>query len=192
MKAIMEALQAENPSSSSMRFTPLWARVRPPGARWTHPASSSLPSQTGACVHRLVHPQEIQASVRSRPALARRFQTLEVGEPTVDEAVDILKGCFRATPNTTVLRSPQEAVEAATHLAAKHISDPKLPDKAIDVIDETGASVRLAGGLNVSVDIEATVARIAQSRQVCVQRGRVSSTTARPISRPSSIVKTTR
>jgi ATP-dependent Clp protease ATP-binding subunit ClpA len=56
-----------------------------------------------------------------------------------------------------------DAVEAAARLAAKHIADPKLPDKAIDVIDEAGASVRLSGRKRVTIaDVEATVARMAR------------------------------
>ena len=103
------------------------------------------------CIGSSTHKEFKQAFGRDR-ALARRFQTLEVGEPTVDEAVDILKGLLPSYSEHHGVAFSPEAVEAAAHLAAKHISDPKLPDKAIDVIDETGASVRLAGGKTVSVD----------------------------------------
>ena len=165
MKAIMEALQAEE---KSILFIDEIHTIVGAGATagGTMDASNllkpALANGSLRCIGSSTHKEFKQAFGRDR-ALARRFQTLEVGEPTVDEAVDILKGLLPSYSEHHGVAFSPEAVEAAAHLAAKHISDPKLPDKAIDVIDETGASVRLAGGKTVSVDdIEATVARIAR------------------------------
>ena len=165
MKAIMEALQSEE---KSILFIDEIHTIVGAGATagGTMDASNllkpALANGSLRCIGSSTHKEFKQAFGRDR-ALARRFQTLEVGEPTVDEAVDILKGLLPSYSEHHGVAFSPEAVEAAAHLAAKHISDPKLPDKAIDVIDETGASVRLAGGKTVSVDdIEATVARIAR------------------------------
>lgn len=76
-------------------------------------------------------------------ALARRFQKVEVIEPTVEETIDILKGLRSRFEEHHNVRYEDEALGAAAELAAKHINDRQLPDKAIDVIDEAGANVRL-------------------------------------------------
>jgi ATP-dependent Clp protease ATP-binding subunit ClpA len=76
-------------------------------------------------------------------ALARRFQKIEVGEPSLDEAVEILKGLRPRYEEHHEVKYDEDALEAAVHLAAKHINERFLPDKAIDVLDETGALDRL-------------------------------------------------
>jgi ATP-dependent Clp protease ATP-binding subunit ClpA len=76
-------------------------------------------------------------------ALARRFQKIEVGEPSLDEAVEILKGLKPRYEEHHSVKYDDDAVEAAVHLAAKHINERFLPDKAIDVLDETGSLDRL-------------------------------------------------
>jgi ATP-dependent Clp protease ATP-binding subunit ClpA len=76
-------------------------------------------------------------------ALARRFQKIEVGEPSLDEAVEILKGLKPRYEEHHSVKYDDDAVEAAVHLAAKHINERYLPDKAIDVLDETGSLDRL-------------------------------------------------
>jgi ATP-dependent Clp protease ATP-binding subunit ClpA len=86
--------------------------------------------------------QEYKHIERDR-ALARRFQKIEVGEPTVDEAVEILRGLQGRYEEHHDVKYDQDAVEAAASLAAKHINERFLPDKAIDVLDETGANDRL-------------------------------------------------
>ena len=76
-------------------------------------------------------------------ALARRFQKIDVPEPSIEETVAILKGLkTRFEEHHGVIYEPA-SLEAAAELAAKHINDRQLPDKAIDVIDEAGASLRL-------------------------------------------------
>lgn len=76
-------------------------------------------------------------------ALARRFQKIDVPEPSVPETIAILKGlCSRFEEHHGVTYD-EEALVAAAELAAKHLNDRRLPDKAIDVIDEAGANLRL-------------------------------------------------
>ena len=86
--------------------------------------------------------QEYKHIERDR-ALARRFQKIEVGEPTVEEAVQILHGLKSRYEEHHDVRYDEDAIDAAAHLAAKHINERFLPDKAIDVLDETGALDRL-------------------------------------------------
>jgi len=76
-------------------------------------------------------------------ALARRFQKIDVVEPSVDETVEILKGLQSRFEDHHKVRYSEDALQAAADLAARHINERHLPDKAIDVIDEAGASVRL-------------------------------------------------
>jgi len=165
MKAVMDALEAE---PKSILFIDEIHTIVGAGATagGTMDASNllkpALASGAVRCIGSSTH-REYKAAFGRDRALARRFQTLEVGEPTVDEAVDILKGLLKGYASHHDVAFDDDAVEAAARLAAKHIAEPKLPDKAIDVLDETGASVRLAGRDRVSVDdIEATVARIAR------------------------------
>ncbi len=73
-------------------------------------------------------------------ALARRFQKIDVIEPTVPDAIKILKGLRSHFEDFHGLKYSDEAIKAAVELAARYITDRKLPDKAIDVIDEAGAS----------------------------------------------------
>ncbi len=76
-------------------------------------------------------------------ALVRRFQKIDVAEPSVPDAIKILKGLKPYFEEYHKVRYTAEAVKAAVELAAKYINDRKLPDKAIDVIDEVGASQML-------------------------------------------------
>jgi len=76
-------------------------------------------------------------------ALARRFQKIDVPEPSLEETIAILRGLKSRFEEHHGVRYDDEALEAAAELAAKHINDRRLPDKAIDVIDEAGASLRL-------------------------------------------------
>jgi ATP-dependent Clp protease ATP-binding subunit ClpA len=83
-----------------------------------------------------------QAFERDR-ALARRFQRIDIGEPSVPEAIEILKGLKPRYEEHHGVKFTDPAIEAAVELSARHISGSQLPDKAIDVIDEAGAKVRL-------------------------------------------------
>jgi len=103
-------------------------------------------------------------------ALARRFQRIDVGEPSVADTVKILEGLRPRYEEHHGVRYSKPAIKASAELAAKHITDRFLPDKAIDVLDEAGASVKLrkakaneSGKRTVGVpEIEATVARMAR------------------------------
>ncbi|MCG8635023.1 MAG: ATP-dependent Clp protease ATP-binding subunit ClpA [Desulfobacterales bacterium] len=99
-------------------------------------------------------------------AFSRRFEKIEVSEPSVDETSEILKGLRPYYEEHHGLKYPDKTIEAAAYLSDKYINDRFLPDKAIDVIDETGAFLRLKGGgkrKNVSAkDIENIVAKIAK------------------------------
>lgn len=76
-------------------------------------------------------------------ALARRFQKIDVPEPSIEETVKILFGLKTRFEEHHDVVYDNEALEVAVELAARHINDRRLPDKAIDVIDEAGASLRL-------------------------------------------------
>jgi ATP-dependent Clp protease ATP-binding subunit ClpC len=87
--------------------------------------------------------EEYRKHIESDAALERRFQPVMVDEPTIEETIDILHGIRAAYEDHHALRISDEALEAATRLAARYISDRYLPDKAIDVIDETSSRVRM-------------------------------------------------
>lgn len=100
-------------------------------------------------------------------ALARRFQKIDVPEPSVPETVRILEGLKSRFEDHHQVRYTHTALEIAAELAARHINDRRLPDKAIDVIDEAGAQMRLLPAAKrrktVQVkDIESIVAKIAR------------------------------
>jgi ATP-dependent Clp protease ATP-binding subunit ClpA len=122
----------------------------------------ALASGALRCIGSTTHKEFKQAFGRDR-ALARRFQVVELDEPSVDEAVDILRGLQARYEEHHGLSYSDDAVEAAARLSSKHINELKLPDKAIDVLDEAGASVRLQERDVVALsDVEETVARIAR------------------------------
>ncbi len=76
-------------------------------------------------------------------ALARRFQKIDIVEPSVQETIQILLGLRSRFEEHHDVRYEDEALQAAAELSSRHINDRHLPDKAIDVIDEAGASIRL-------------------------------------------------
>src|SRR5690606_1604366 len=100
-------------------------------------------------------------------ALVRRFQKIDVNEPTVPDAIEIVKGLRPYFEDFHKVKFTDDALKAAVELSARYITDRKLPDKAIDVLDETGASQMLLKQedrkevIDVE-DIEATVATIAR------------------------------
>jgi ATP-dependent Clp protease ATP-binding subunit ClpA len=99
-------------------------------------------------------------------ALSRRFEKIEVAEPTVDETYQILKGLRTAYEEHHGYKYTDASLKAAAELSAKHINDRYLPDKAIDVIDETGAAIKISGSANRKrihpSDIEKIVAKMAR------------------------------
>jgi ATP-dependent Clp protease ATP-binding subunit ClpA len=114
--------------------------------------------------------EEYRSHVEKDRALARRFQRVEVLEPSVEEAKQILKGLQPKYEAFHEVSYVDEAVEQAAALAAKYLHDRRLPDKAIDLMDESGAAVKLAAHehndgekpkVTVS-DVETVLARMAQ------------------------------
>ena len=100
-------------------------------------------------------------------ALARRFQKIDITEPSIQDTVDILRGLKSRFEEHHGVKYEDDALCAAAELAARHINDRHMPDKAIDVVDEAGANLRLkpvenrAESVTVS-QIENVVARIAR------------------------------
>jgi ATP-dependent Clp protease ATP-binding subunit ClpA len=100
-------------------------------------------------------------------ALVRRFQKIDVAEPSIEDAVKILRGLKTNYENHHKVEYTDEAIRGAVELAAKYINDRKLPDKAIDVIDEVGASRMLVPEsqrrkIVTLRDVEEIVAKIAR------------------------------
>jgi ATP-dependent Clp protease ATP-binding subunit ClpA len=101
-------------------------------------------------------------------ALSRRFQKIEVSEPSTDETIEILKGIKSKYEEYHRVSYTEEAIRSAAELSDKYINDRRLPDKAIDVIDEAGALANMKDtdeGIIKAVDlrdIEAVVAKIAR------------------------------
>ncbi len=110
--------------------------------------------------------QEYRGHLERDSALARRFQRVEIGEPTVDETTKILQGLQKRYEDFHKVTYAPLAIEAAAKLAARYLQDRRLPDKAIDLLDEAGAAARLAHGddvYQVTVeDVEHVVAKMAQ------------------------------
>jgi ATP-dependent Clp protease ATP-binding subunit ClpA len=124
--------------------------------------------QSGAlrCIGSTTYKEYRQHFEKDR-ALVRRFQKIDVNEPTVADAIEILKGLKPYFEEYHKLKYTNDAIKAAVELAARYIHDRKLPDKAIDVIDETGAAQMLVGEgkrkKKITVrEIEATIATMAR------------------------------
>ena len=103
------------------------------------------------CIGATTH-DEHRKHVGRDPAFARRFQVVEVLEPTRDDAVAILKGLAPEFEKFHKVRYDDPAIEAAVDLSSRYIQDKRLPDKAIDVIDEAGAKQALAELTEVKVE----------------------------------------
>ncbi|TAM29021.1 MAG: AAA family ATPase, partial [Nevskiaceae bacterium] len=111
--------------------------------------------------------QEYRGVFEKDRALARRFQKIDVGEPSVEDTVKILEGLKTRFEEHHAIQFTSGAIRSAVELAVRHITDRQLPDKAIDVIDEAAARLRLLPESKrrktVQVrDIEETVAKIAR------------------------------
>jgi ATP-dependent Clp protease ATP-binding subunit ClpA len=112
--------------------------------------------------------QEYRGIFEKDRALSRRFQKIDVAEPSVEEAVEILRGLKSRFEEHHGVKYTQQAIRSAVELADRYINDRHLPDKAIDVIDEAGASVHLVApskrkktiGVGEIEEIVAKIARI--------------------------------
>src|SRR5882757_1813697 len=102
----------------------------------------ALASGTIRCMGSTTYKEYRQHFEKDR-ALVRRFQKIDVNEPTVEDAIAILKGLKPYFEDYHKLKYTNEAIEAAVQLSSRYIHDRKLPDKAIDVIDESGAAQML-------------------------------------------------
>jgi len=126
----------------------------------------ALASGTLRCMGSTTYKEFRQHFEKDR-ALVRRFQKIDVNEPTIDDTIKILKGLKTYYEEFHKLRYTNEAIKAAVELSARYITDRKLPDKAIDIIDEAGASQMLLPearrkktiGLK---EVESVVAKIAR------------------------------
>jgi ATP-dependent Clp protease ATP-binding subunit ClpA len=126
----------------------------------------ALASGTLRCMGSTTYKEFRQHFEKDR-ALVRRFQKIDVNEPTVEDTIKILKGLKSYYEDFHKLKYTNEALKVAVELSAKYITDRKLPDKAIDVIDEAGAGqMLLPEGRRKKVlgvkEIEAVVAKIAR------------------------------
>ncbi len=111
--------------------------------------------------------QEFRGVFEKDRALARRFQNIDIDEPSVDETFQILKGLRSRFEEHHAVKYSDKALKTAAELADKHINDRHLPDKAIDVIDEAGANMNLkpksSRKKNITVkQIEDVVAKMAR------------------------------
>ncbi|MEC8050124.1 MAG: ATP-dependent Clp protease ATP-binding subunit ClpA [Myxococcota bacterium] len=119
--------------------------------------------------------KEFKTAFDKDRALARRFQKIDVPEPTVEETFDILKGLIPRYEEHHDVSYTQGALRTAAELAAKYINERFLPDKAIDVVDEAGAAVRMQPPSKRqktirAKDVEAIVSKIARIPAQSVSR----------------------
>lgn len=126
----------------------------------------ALAAGTLRCIGSTTYKEYRQYFEKDR-ALVRRFQKIDVLEPTVEDSIKILMGIKSYFENYHKIRYTADAIKAAVELSAKYINDRKLPDKAIDVIDELGASQMLLPESRrkkvVGVkDVEEVIAKIAR------------------------------
>ncbi len=127
------------------------------------------------CIGSTTH-EEYRNHFEKDRALSRRFQCIDVREPSEEDCLAILRGLQKRYEKFHGVRYSKGAVQAAVELSARHVQDRLLPDKAIDVMDEAGAAASLKPGFRrgsvVSVqDIERVVARMAGIPARSVSRG---------------------
>jgi len=104
-------------------------------------------------------------SIEKDPALERRFQPVQVGEPSIDDAVLILSGLRGAYEEHHAVRYTDEAIRAAVELSARYVTDRFLPDKAIDLIDQAGARLRLSLGSKIDTSALLQELAVLESRK---------------------------
>ncbi len=126
----------------------------------------SLSNGTLKCIGSTTY-KEYRNHFEKDRALVRRFQKIDVYEPTIDETIDILKGLKSYYEEHHGVTYTDDAIKAAVELSAKYMADRKLPDKAIDIIDEVGAAQMLVPAdkrkkVIDTADIEGVVAAIAR------------------------------
>ncbi len=116
--------------------------------------------------------EEFRQNFQRDQALARRFQKVEVGEPSVEETIRIFEGLRSRYQDHHQVRYTRPAVRSAAELAARYLRDRRLPDKAIDLLDEAGAAMALKGRKTVGVaELEQVLATMAQIPERRVKGG---------------------
>ena len=120
---------------------------------------------------------EYKKHVEKDAALARRFQTVLVGEPSVDDTIAILRGLKEKFEIHHGVRIKDSAIVAAAVLSQRYITDRFLPDKAIDLIDEAGSALRLQiGSMPIEIDdLERRISHLEIERQALTKEGDASS-----------------
>ncbi len=117
--------------------------------------------------------EEYRKHIESDPALERRFQPINVAEPTLDETEQILRGLRTNYEKYHRVRITDEAVEAAVQLSARYVQDRFLPDKAIDLIDEAASKMKISrpssGPAREIRDLERNLADLEHKKQQAVE-----------------------
>ncbi len=115
-------------------------------------------------------PTEYRKYIEKDGALERRFQPVRVMEPTYDETIKILKGLRERYENFHHVRIPDETIEEAVKLSVRYINDRFLPDKAIDIIDEASARVRLTRPKSIAhSNLERELERIKEQKEIAIR-----------------------
>ncbi len=117
------------------------------------------------CIASTTH-EEFRSIFNKDRGLARRFQKVDIAEPSVDECVDILKGLQKKYEEHHKVRYAKNVIRSIVELSSRYIQDRMLPDKAIDVLDESAASLRMKPSFKEfstvhAKDVERVIARIA-------------------------------
>ena len=118
---------------------------------------------------------EYRKHIESDAALERRFQSVLVEEPSEEETIDILKGIRGAYEEHHHLVISDEALEAATHLSSRYVTERFLPDKAIDLIDESSSRVRMykSPAAKQAKDLFSQLREVRQSRTLAEEDGNI-------------------
>jgi ATP-dependent Clp protease ATP-binding subunit ClpC len=117
---------------------------------------------------------EYRKHIESDAALERRFQPIIVEEPSVEETIDILRGVRSAYEEHHRLTISDEALDAAAHLSARYVTERFLPDKAIDLIDESSSRVRMykSPADKTAKDLMSALREMRQNHALAVEDGR--------------------
>ncbi len=117
---------------------------------------------------------EYRKYIESDAALERRFQPVMVEEPTIDQTIEILKGVRKAYEEHHRLTISDEALDAAARLSARYVTERFLPDKAIDLIDESSSRVRIykSPGVKSAKDLVAQLRTMRRDRALAQEDGR--------------------
>jgi len=118
---------------------------------------------------------EYRKHIESDAALERRFQPVQVDEPSEEETILILKGIRPAYEEHHKLTISDEAIEAATHLSSRYVTERFLPDKAIDLIDESSSRVRMykSSGAKEAKQLFTQLKQLRQSRSLAMEDGNI-------------------